>query len=171
MPMSEHAILTLLGIAAVATTFSGFSGVVAVFGGRAEGNWTPEERTRMINMLILSLAVCLFSFIPITEDLFKFSESVIWMSSSLCLGIFCAVYFIYAINTTQKLLHTRKGMIVPWVRVAFMTCLPLAVLFQILNVFGLGIERGPGPLVAGLVLTMTLAGIQFAYLVLVPLKK
>jgi hypothetical protein len=168
--MNDRAILTLLGIAAVAATFSGFSGVVAVFGERAEGNWTPEERTRMINMLILSLAVCLFSFVPIAEDLFEISASLIWVSSSLFLGIFCGIYFFYAFNTTQRLLHTRRRKIVPWVRVAFMTCLPLVVLLQILNVFGLIIERGPGPLVAGLVLTLTLAGIQFAYLVLVPVK-
>src|SRR4051794_17792011 len=106
--MNERAILTLLGIAGVATTFSGFSGVVAVFGGRAEGNWAPEERTRMINMLILSLAVCLFSFVPVVEDLFEISQNVVWISSSLFLGTFCSVYFVYAINTTRRLLHIRK---------------------------------------------------------------
>jgi hypothetical protein len=168
--MSEHAILTFLGLAGVATTFSGFTGVVAVFSDRAQGNWAPEERTRMINLLILSLAVCLFSFLPVTEELFNISDNAIWISSSLCFGVFCGVFFVYALTVTQRLLHIQQNRIVPWVRIAFMTCLPLAALLQILNVFGLNIERGPGPLVAGLVLTLTLAGIQFAYLVLVPLK-
>src|SRR3954470_13843816 len=91
--MNEHAVLVLLGIAGVATTFSGFSGVAAVFGGRAEGNWAPEERVRAINMLVLSLAVFMFSFLPLTEELLKISDPAIWVSSSLLLGIFSAIYF------------------------------------------------------------------------------
>src|SRR3954468_4568409 len=103
--MNEHAILVLLGIAAVATTFSGFSGVVAVFGGRAEGNWAPEEQIRLINMLVLSLTVSLFSFLPLTEELLKISEPMIWRSSSLFLGVFCAIYFFYATKVTRELLR------------------------------------------------------------------
>src|SRR3954469_17861834 len=93
--MSEHAVLVLLGIAGIAATVSGFSGVVAVFGSRAEGNWTPEDQVRTINMLVVSLSVCLFSFLPLIEDLFKLSNPAIWMSSSLLLGVFCAIYFFY----------------------------------------------------------------------------
>jgi hypothetical protein len=168
--VSDHALFTLLGIAGLATTFSGFSGVVAVFGGRALGNWAPEERTRMINLLILSLAACFFSFVPIVEELLNFSETIIWTSSSLFLGIFSGVYFIYALCTTQKLLTIRKGKLVQWVRIAFMTFLPGSTLLQFMNVFELGVKRDAGPLIAGLVLNLTLAGIQFAYLVLVPVK-
>src|SRR3954471_23333469 len=107
--MSENAVLVLLGIAGVATTFSGFSGVVAAFGGRAEGNWSPEERVRAINMLVLSLAVSLFSFLPLTEELLKISDFAVWTSSSLLLGIFSAIYFFYAIIVTRKLIRIRQG--------------------------------------------------------------
>ena len=70
--MNEHAVMTLLGIASVATAISGFSGVVAVFGGRAEGKWSPAERFRTTNMLILSLgAMRMLSFVPLTEELFQ----------------------------------------------------------------------------------------------------
>ena len=57
--MTEHAVLALLGIASVATAITGFSGVVAVFGGRADGKWLPAERFRTTNMLVLSLGACL----------------------------------------------------------------------------------------------------------------
>jgi len=39
--MTDHVLMTLLGIGSVAIAISGFSGVVAVFGGRAEGRWLP----------------------------------------------------------------------------------------------------------------------------------
>jgi hypothetical protein len=168
--MNEHAVLVLLGVGGVATTFSGFSGVVAVFGNRAEGNWSPEEQVRAINMLVLSLVVCLFSFLPLTEELLKISDSAIWVSSSLLFGVFCAIHFVYSIRVTRKLMRIRKGLIVGWVRIAFIVCLLSACLLQALNTAGMGIERGPGPYVAGLLLTLSLAGIQFAYLVLVPLR-
>ena len=40
--MSDHALAILLGISSVAIAISGFSGVVAVFGGRADGELSPD---------------------------------------------------------------------------------------------------------------------------------
>ena len=93
--MSEHAILTLLGIASVATAITGFSGVVAVFGGRAEGKWSPADRFRTRNMLILSLGACLLSFVPLLEELFRIPDHLIWITTSSVLILFCVAYFVY----------------------------------------------------------------------------
>ena len=41
--MDEHVLHILLGFAGVGATFAGFSGVVAVFGRRAHGEWLPED--------------------------------------------------------------------------------------------------------------------------------
>ena len=67
--MHEHTVLVLLGIAGVAATFAGFSGVVAAFGRRAHGEWLPEEHFRLANMLLISLGACLFAFVPLGEEL------------------------------------------------------------------------------------------------------
>src|SRR6267378_35434 len=63
--MHENVVFVLLGIADVASTFAGFAGVVATFGRRAQGKWLPEERFRLINIIVLSLVACLFSFVPL----------------------------------------------------------------------------------------------------------
>jgi len=167
--MSEHAIMVLLGIASVAVTISGFSGVVAVFGGRALGHWLPHERFRMMNMLILSLGVCLFCFVPLTEELFHVSEQFLWQSSSLFLGVFCAYYFVYAKVKIQKSHLRGPGRLIEWVRIVFFTCLALAIALQTLNAAGNVIVRGPGPFIAGLIFLLIPAALQFALLVLEPL--
>jgi hypothetical protein len=167
--MNEHAILTLLGIASVATAISGFSGVVAVFGSRADGKWLPIERFRTTNMLILSLVTCLLSFVPLTEELFEISAPVLWISSSLLLGIFCIFFFAYSFNLTRKKSLRSKGVLIQWVRIVFFVCLGIAIVLQAVNVTGVFIERGPGPFVAGLLFALIPAGLQFAFLVLMPL--
>jgi hypothetical protein len=168
--MNEHTLLALLGIASVATTFAGFSGVVAVFGGRALGNWAPVERTRMTNLVIMSLSVCFFSFVPIALDLLGVSDGTIWVCSSLGLTFFSGSYFVFSVLNTQALLHIRRSVVSPWVRIAFMVLLPAITVLQISNVLGFGFKPGPGPLVTGLLLILALAGIQFAHLVLIDLR-
>jgi hypothetical protein len=167
--MNEHAVMTLLGIASVATAISGFSGVVAVFGGRADGKWSPGERFRTTNMLILSLGACLLSFVPLTEELFQIPEPTLWMIASLFLGVFCAFYSLYTIIMLRKLQLLRSRVLVRWVLVIYFTCLTLAIVLQALNVAEIFSARGPGPFVGGLVLMLIPAGLQFALLVLMSL--
>jgi hypothetical protein len=167
--MNEHAVMTLLGIASVATAISGFSGVVAVFCGRADGKWSPGERFRTTNMLILSLGACLLSFLPLTAELFQIPEQILWMISSLFLGSFCAFYFVYTIMMIRKLKLRRPGILIEWVRVVYFICLGLAIVLQALNLNGWLIERGPGPFIGGLILMLIPAALQFAFLVLTPL--
>src|SRR5215813_12265042 len=107
--MNEHAVMTLLGIGSVATAISGFSGVVAVFGVRADGKWSPAERFRTTNMLILSLGACLMSFLPLIEELFQIPDQILWMTASLFLLAFCSFYFVRTIIMLRKPGLRRPG--------------------------------------------------------------
>jgi hypothetical protein len=169
--MNEHAVMTLLGIGSVATAISGFSGVVAVFGGRADGKWSPGERFRTTNMLILSLGACLLSFVPLIEELFQIPDQILWMTSSFCLGAFCAFYFVYTIIMIRRLSLHLPGMLIEWVRFVYFSCLTLAIALQAFNAAGVLVVRGPGPFVGGLILMLIPAGLQFAFLVLTPLTQ
>jgi hypothetical protein len=161
--------MTLLGIASVATAISGFSGVVAVFSGR-DGKWLPEERFRTTNMLILSLGACLLSFVPLVEELFLIPDRLIWMTSSLLMLAFCAFYVVYTTIMLRKPSLRRPGALVAWVRVVYFGCLALAIIFQALSVAGVFAERGSGFFICGLMFVLIPAGLQFAFLVLTPLR-
>jgi uncharacterized membrane protein len=167
--MSEHAVMTLLGIASVAIAVSGFSGVVAVFGGRAEGKWSVEARFRTTNMLILSLGACLLSFVPLTAELFEIADRILWMTASSILIAFCAFYYVYTAIKIRNPELRRPGVLIKWVRHVYFTCLSLAIILQALNVADVLVKRGAGPFIGGLILLLIPAGLQFAFLVLTPL--
>src|SRR5438874_11354498 len=115
--MSDHLVMTLLGIGSVATAISGFSGVVAAFSGRVGGKWSPAERFRTTNMLILSLGACLLSFLPLTEELFQVPEQILWAIASFSLFIFGTFYFIHTMMRIRMPDLRRPGMLIAWVRV------------------------------------------------------
>lgn len=167
--MSEHAVALLLGIASVAIAVSGFSGVVAVFAGRADGKWSAAERFRTTNMLLLSLGACLLSFVPLTEESFEIPDQTLWATSSFLLLAVCAFYFVYTMIMLRKPDLRRPGALILWVRYLYFVCLALASVLQALNIAGVSIRRGPGPFIAGLILVLIPAGLQFVFLVLTPL--
>jgi hypothetical protein len=167
--MSDHAIMVLLGISSVAIAISGFSGVVAVFGGRADGKWSPAERFRTTNMLILSLGACLLSFVPLTEESFQIPDPILWTAASSLLFAFCAVYGLYTVLLLRKPNLRRPGGLIVWVRYVYFVCLTLASALQVLNIAGVWVKRGAGPFIGGLLFVLIPAGLQFAFLVLTPL--
>lgn len=168
--MNEHAVMTLLGIGSVATAISGFSGVVAAFGGHADGKWLPAERFRTTNMLVLSLGAALLSFVPLTEELFRIPDQVLWITASLSLFIFCSFYFVRTLILLRRPSLRRTGVLVEWVKPVYFVCLALASILQVLNVAGVFVGRGPGPFIGGLMLMLIPAGLMFAILVLTPLS-
>jgi hypothetical protein len=168
--MNEHAVMTLLGIGSIAAAISGFSGVVAAFGGRAAGQWSPAERFRITNMLVLSLGACLLSFVPLTEELLRIPDQVLWTIASSSLFAFCSFYFVRTIILLRRPSLSRRGVLVEWVRIVYFVCLALALILQLLNVAGALVERGPGPFIAGLVFMLIPAGLMFVFLVLTPLS-
>jgi hypothetical protein len=168
--MNEHIVPVLLGIAGVAATFAGFSGVVAALDRRARGDWFPEERFRLMNMVVISLGTCLFTFVPLAEELFGLSKSTLWVTASILMGAFCAVYVLYAIPLRRRVGRSRPGSLPLWSTVVFVLCLCSAAALQALNATAILVERGAGLYVAGLLLLLVAAGIQFAFLVLAPLS-
>ena len=168
--MNDHAIMTLLGIGSIATAISGFSGVVAAFSGRADGKWLPAERFRITNMLVLSLGACLLSVIPLTEELLRVPDQILWIVASVSLLAFCSFYYVRTIILLRRPSLSRRGVLVDWVRYVYFVCLSLAIVLQILNVAVVLIDRGPGPFIAGLVLMLIPAGLMFVFLVLTPLS-
>lgn len=168
--MNDHAVMTLLGISSVATAIAGFSGVVAAFSGRADGQWLPAERFRTTNMLILSLAAALLSFVPLTEELLRIPDAILWVVASSVLGVFCAFYFVRTVLLLRRPSLRGPGVLVEWIKPVYFVCLALAVILQILNVSGVLVERGAGPFIGGLMFVLIPAGLMFVVLVLTPLS-
>ncbi len=168
--MDDHVVLTLVTIAGVGATFAGFSGVVAVFDRRAQGEWYPEELFRLTNMLVMSLGACLASLLPLIEAFLGVPERAQWTVASLVLGAFCAGYWPIATRLRRRVAQARPGLLSPWAQAVVTGSLAVAIALQALNVAAVIVIRGAGAFVAGLWLLLVAAGLQFAFLVLIPLR-
>ncbi|HEX2493454.1 MAG TPA: hypothetical protein VHK24_06725 [Steroidobacter sp.] len=167
--MDEHVLHILLGFAGVGATFAGFSGVVAVFGRRAHGEWLPEDLFRLRNLMFMSLGVCLLAFAPLVLITWHFAAARTWALTSLLLFVGSLVYLLYARPANLRLRRDRPSLMPTWASVVFIAALSVAAILQLLNVVGLFFERGAGPYLAGLLALLCAAAMQFAFLVIRPL--
>ena len=121
-------------------------------------------------MLLMSLGACLFAFVPVVEAVFHLPETTLWMTASVLLGVFYVAYLLYALPARLRLHRTRRAVLPMWATVTFILCLGFAAVLQALNAIAVVFGREPGPYVAGLLLLLMAAGLQFAFLVLTPLS-
>ena len=168
--MDERTVLILVSIATVAATFAGFSGVVAVFGRRAHGEWLLEDRFRLVNMLVTSLGACLFALIPIVALLLHVDGPSLWEVSSLLMFVYGVAYIATLLPHWWHILSLHPGVLSPVASVVVLSSSTLTAGLQLLNAVSVVFHREAGPYVLGLVLYLVIAGLQFSLLVLRPLK-
>lgn len=153
----------LIGIAEVGAAFVGFSSIVAIFGRRPDGAWPPTERIRIRNLVEQALAVAILGFFPLALSRLNVSETNTWMISSVVLGVFLGsdlTLWVIRARVLRKLASLRI-----WMAAVGGVSLGAALLLQVLNVSGWIFNNESGPYVAGLLLILFLAGLQFALLV------
>jgi hypothetical protein len=154
----------------VAATFAGFSGVVAVFGRRAHGEWFLEDRFRLTNMLVTSLGACLFGFVPTVGVLLHIRGDDLWAIASLLMCGYCVAFIVRTLPHWRHLTVKHPGVLSPRVSAVVLGSSGLAAVLQLLNAVSILFHREAGPYVLGLLLLLIIAGIQFALLVLRPLS-
>ena len=158
---------TLRTLAEVAVALTGFTGIVAVLGRRAGGEWTPLELLRLRMLLETSLAVLFMSLLPIAFQEVSRSEETLWRIS----------------NSLQVLVHLG-GVLVLYFRVSGLepsqwppverrltaALLPLSIAIiaaQVATSIGILASYGYFLYLLGLVYLLALAALHFV-LLLVP---
>lgn len=79
----------------------GFTGVVAVLGRRAHGEWTRSEMVRFYLLLHMSALVVFLSLVPTWLGLLKLSTAAIWQLSSGLLALGHGSSFAWALFSVQ----------------------------------------------------------------------
>ena len=72
-----------IGMSALGLTVTGFSGLIAVLGRRAAGNWSLADRLQLEQLLEVSLAVTFASLIPILVSAAAESQSALGVATGL----------------------------------------------------------------------------------------
>ena len=154
----------LIGIAQVGATFVGFSSIVAVFGRASDGSWSAPDRIRVRNLVEQSLFVSILGFLPGAVFQFPFLSAQVWAFSSIVLAVVLGIDSLLWIR--RALVLRRLGSWRPWMGIFGVSSLGAALLLQVLNLVNSVEGHGEsGPYVAGLLILLLLAGLQFGLLV------
>lgn len=78
---------TLRTLAEVAVALTGFTGIVAVLGRRAGGEWSPLELLRLRMLLETSLGVLFLSLLPVLLLTLRPSQETLWRVSNSLQGL------------------------------------------------------------------------------------
>jgi hypothetical protein len=160
--MSADDVLGLL--AEIAVAIAGFSSVVVVFGGRAEGRWSGADRTRLSVLIGGSLSVLFFALLPSVVRLLRGADNAAWGASSALFAVFIVAYTLWVGPQMRGLVGNQPGALNPNVARLGLLLMVVALVLQVLNLTG-PFHAEPGPYVAGLVLLLMLSAIQFVRLV------
>ena len=98
----EHGDILRL-IAEIAVALTGFTGIVAVLGRRARGDWSAEELLSLRVLIETSLTALFLSFAPDLLDMAVDSEVAVWRWSNGLLGI------AHGANFTAFLVRTKAA--------------------------------------------------------------
>ena len=147
----------------VAVAITGFSGVVVVFGRRAEGEWSQIERERLVNLLTTSFAVLFLSLAALVLLHAGTDPTTTWRIGSAAWSILAV--FEIVLNARRAARGSRDDPELPH-RAWLVSLLSLSGVFVLLSVANVLTMREFWPFLAALVWLFALACYSFARLLL-----
>ena len=150
----------------VAAAFSGFGGIVAALGSRSVAEWSGPARFRFENLLVISVAAAVLSFLPaVAQHLFALGAAP-WRLSSAILGLFVLAFLVVRIPHGLRVSRAHPGVIRLWMMVAFSVLMPGVLVLQASNLVGWPDGSGGGRYLTGVYGLLFVAGLQFIVLAL-----
>src|SRR5438874_13543960 len=83
----EH-VAVLLGLAQIAVTLAGFSGLVVAIRGAPSTAWHPRDIWSLAWMFASSLGALFLALLPILLDLCRLSDQLVWKLPNILMSIF-----------------------------------------------------------------------------------
>ncbi len=150
----------LLTIANVSVAFAGFTGIVAVFGRRADGEWRRGDILRFWQMIEISLLTLIFSLVPFVFHHMGLEETTVWAASSGMLALASAIQMaraaigtLWAFGSDPSLSLVFSG--------GFVLIGVIVILVLIANAYGFIFRQEAAPYVVAIFWEMCLASILF----------
>ncbi len=157
--------ILLVGIE-VSIALAGFAGVIATY---QINDVTRVRRGAVAGLTMIiqcSLLAAVSCAIPLVLQTFGVKGVTVWLISSV-IGAILMASRLYGFARSMRGAFAKKS---SWFLYLFLQSLgALVVLANILNAVDLVFHREPGPLVAGIFFALSVAGIMFSRLLLLPL--
>lgn len=157
---------TLRTLAEVAVALTGFTGIVAILGRRAGGEWSPLELLRLRMLLETSLGVVFLSLIPVLLLTLRISQGSLWRVSNALQGLIHLGGAIVLFLRVSRLEPSQWTPEERWLTVLFAPLSLLIVAGQGAAALGLLPDHGPFVYLLGLIYLLALAALHFVLLLL-----
>lgn len=153
-----HSEALLLGLAEVSIAVTGFSGVVAALSRRT---WGDIERFRFINLISLSIAATIYSFLPLAVSSYDVSDAFAWIVSASLLVVFVITFQTRQLFAVKKLTTSSISI---WTGRLILTASGVVVLLQLIGLTVPAVISAT--YISGILVTILQAVIQFVVFVL-----
>jgi hypothetical protein len=140
---------------------AGFSGIVAVLGGRTQGGWSAGDAGRISLLLQGSFAAVIFSFLPLVLEGAGVTEATVWRISSASIAVYNLLSFLRSIRRTREASGMDPSVRFRLYLVSSLIFLIVSVPLQVYNVVSL---HAGWPFVVAVLLELVEAFIMFARL-------
>ena len=153
---------TLIGIAALAASLAGFTGVVVAFGSRSGGTWHVGDRLRLGFLLEASLTAGGFAILALVL-FYAFGQAlpIAWSVTSAAWAMFMLGSLYFSHQRIRMSLQEHGDIDQPMNRLVFVG-FSLLIVVQLVNVV---MWREFAPLLAALCLNLVGAAMQFTRLI------
>jgi hypothetical protein len=148
-------------IAEISVAFTGFTGVVAVFGRRADQPWIPLELFRFRVLLGASLAALLFSLLPFIFHYAGVSNRLTWTAGSALITLHLAIVAAHDARTLVRIPRERHRAPLHGPEL-LVSAIALGVwLIQVLNVLSFFGDRSFAAYLVALIYYLFVAAVNF----------
>ena len=147
---------TFLTLAEISVGFAGFASIVVIFQRRELSEWSSFDTAKYTAMLRGSLFACGISVAPAILLRSGLTSHVAWsVVSAVFMGYMLYVLWKYIRSDSSQRQNTSYFGLLSMVAI---------VLLQLLNLAGIGFQRGPAPVLMGLGILLLNVGIAFYHL-------
>ena len=153
---------TLIGLAEIAVSLAGFTGVVVAFRSSSHGSWHAGDRLRLSFLLESSLTAAGFSLLTLVLlHLFPLSHSIAWTTGSSLWALFMP-WSLYSSHRRIKVSQQNHGDVDQFANRLVLSVFCVLILVQIGNAM---LWNEFAPLLAALCANLAGAAVQFARLI------
>ena len=158
---------TLAVVAEISIAFTGFAGIVgALASGRLRPThphvWLPFWA--MIEGGLGTLFAALFPVLPYYLGL---SERIVWAASSSFIVILIVCHVVFMSPRFIRAMRNSSWVRMLALEIPLQSALVIALLSQLLNALGIGLQQSVGGFLIGLYFLLLISGLNFAYLIFV----
>jgi hypothetical protein len=150
----------LLSVAEISVAFAGFSGIVAVIGRRATGEWSTGDVLRFWQMIEVSLLALIFSLVPFGFHYLGLSESDVWAASSGLLALASGLQTLRSLVRNLRAAGSDASLSLLFSATFFLIA-AVVIVVLVLNALGIIFQRAVGPYLIGIFWQLLLACVLF----------